>query len=97
MFTVTPEALTMIKELKKSSEAIKKRLTIYSSGVGCGGPALKVGMELPLDDDIKETVEECTFQIRAAAYNFLNGSHIDAVETFWGKRLYVKTTYTCMG
>ena len=96
MFTVTDEAVKMVKELEKKTEGTSKRITIFSSGVGCGGPALKVGMELPLDDDTAETVNTCTFYIRASILKFLEGSHIDAVETFWGKRLYVKTTYGCL-
>ncbi len=96
MFIVTAEALQMIGELTEHA-ANNKRLTIFSSGVGCGGPALKVDMELPLKDDIPETISGCTFYIRSAIYKFLEASHLDAVETFWGKRLYVKTTYTCIG
>ncbi len=96
MFSVTDEAAKMIKELEKKSGETNKRITIFSSGVGCGGPALKVGMELPLSDDTAETVNTCTFYIRASILKFIEGAHIDSVETFWGKRLYVKTTYGCL-
>ena len=96
MFTVTDAALKMIEELKKDSTGTNRRVTIFSSGVGCGGPSLKVDMELPLEDDEAATINGCTFYVRAPILNFLEGAHIDAVETFWGKRLYVKTTYGCM-
>ncbi len=96
MFTVTDEAVNMIQELENKTQNTEMRITIFSSGVGCGGPTLKVDMKLPLDTDTPVTVNGYTFYVRPAVLKLLEGAHIDAVETFWGKRLYIKTIYGCL-
>lgn len=97
MFEVTPEAGAMIDELAACAASDDVKVTIFSSGVGCGGPALKVDMRKPMEDDIIKTVDGYTFHIRAMIFYNLKGAVIEAVDTYWGKRLRVKTTYSCMG
>ena len=96
MFTVTPAAVEMINDMVSNSENEKLKLTICSSGVGCGGPSLKVDMRTILKDDIVETINGQTFRIRTIIHKNLEGSEIDAEDTFWGKRLHVKTSYKCL-
>jgi len=96
MFTITPSAVEMIKEIVEKSDKEGLRITICSSGVGCGGPTLKVEMRAAMEDDFVETVKGCTFHIRANIYSNLEGALIDAEDSFWGKRLHVKTSYGCM-
>lgn len=96
MFTITPSAAEMVKEMIKNTENKKLKITICSSGVGCGGPSLKVEMRAPMDNDIVETADDIIFRIRENIYKNLEGSEIDAEESFWGKRLHVKTTYGCI-
>lgn len=97
MFEVTPDAEKMIKDLISTTMDKSLKLTLCSSGAGCGGPSLKVDMRRPMVDDIIETVAGHTFHIRSSIRKYLEGSVIDAVDTFWGRRLHVKTTYSCMG
>lgn len=97
MFEVTPEAGAMIDELAAKASSDDLKVTIFSSGVGCGGPALKVDMRKPMEDDIVKIVDGHTFHIRAMIYYNLRGAVIEAVDTYWGKRIHVKTTYSCMG
>ncbi len=97
MFEVTPEAGAMIDELAAKTASDDLEVTIFSSGVGCGGPALKVDMRKPMQDDIIKTVDGYTFHIRATIFYNLRGAVIEAVDTYWGKRIHVKTTYSCMG
>ncbi len=96
MFTVTPSAAEMMKEMLESSEKENFTITICSSGVGCGGPNLKVDLRSPMENDIIETVNEITFHIRENIHKNLEGSTIDAEDSFWGKRLHVKTSYGCI-
>ena len=96
MFEVTSNAVELIEEQIENSENKAYKVTICSSGVGCGGPTLKVEMRAAMDDDIVKTVEGCTFHIRANVYSNLQGAKIDIVDTFWGKRIYIKTTYKCI-
>jgi len=96
MFTVTPAAVEMMKEMAENSEKEKFELTICSSGAGCGGPSLKVEMRAPMENDLVETVKGITFHIRENIYKNLEGSEIDTENSFWGKRLYVKTSYGCL-
>jgi len=96
MFTVTPSAEEMIKDIIANSKKESFKITVCSSGVGCGGPTLKVEMRAPMENDIIETVGETTFHIRENIHKNLEGSEIDAEDTFWGKRLHVKTSYGCI-
>jgi len=96
MFEVTSNAVELINELLQKSENNSHHITICSSGVGCGGPTLKVEMRLAMEDDFVETVEGCTFHIRANIYSNLQGAKIDSADTFWGKRIHVETTYKCI-
>ena len=97
MFKITPAAAELINEMILKSKDNNLKPTICSSGVGCGGPTLKVEMRAPLDNDIIETVNGQTFHIRANIYSNLEGAEIKAEDTFWGLRLHVKTTYRCIG
>ncbi|MCK5674607.1 MAG: hypothetical protein KAH95_14600 [Spirochaetales bacterium] len=96
MFTVTPSAIEMMKEMVENSEKDNFKLTVCSSGVGCGGPSLKVEMRAPMENDLVETVNGIIFHIRANIHKNLEGSEIDAEDSFWGKRLHVKTSYGCI-
>jgi len=96
MFEVTSNAIGLINELLENSENKSHNITICSSGVGCGGPTLKIEMRAAMNDDIVETVEGCAFHIRANIYSNLEGAKIDSVDTFWGKRIHVKTSYKCI-
>ena len=96
MFEVTSGAVELINELIKSSENKTHNITICSSGVGCGGPTLKVEMRTAMEDDIVEIAGGCTFHIRANIYDNLQGAIIEGIDTFWGKRINVKTTYKCI-
>ena len=96
MFTVRPSAAEMMKEMIENSDKENYRITICSSGVGCGGPSLKVEMRAPMNNDVVETVGGITFHIRENIYKNLGGSEIDSEDTFWGKRLHVKTSYGCI-
>jgi len=96
MFKITPSAINMMKEMAVNPEKENLKLTICSSGVGCGGPSLKVDMRIPMENDVIEKVNGIQIHIRANIYENLKGSEIDAEETFWGKRLHVRTTYGCM-
>ncbi|MCK5671934.1 MAG: hypothetical protein KAH95_01085 [Spirochaetales bacterium] len=96
MFTVTHSAIEMMKEMIENSENENFKITVCSSGVGCGGPSLKVEMRAAMENDLIETVEGITFHIRENIYKNLQGSEIDEEDTFWGKRLHVKTSYGCI-
>lgn len=96
MFTVTPSAIVMINEMIENSEKENFKITVCSSGVGCGGPFLKVEMRAPMENDIVETIKNITFHLRENIHKNLEGSDIDAEDSFWGKRLHVKTTYGCI-
>ncbi len=97
MFEVTSEAADAIEEMVRESSDDSLRLTIFSTGVGCGGPTLKVDMKPPLDDDVVETRSGCTFYVRSVIHKNLEGAVIEVQDTFWGRRIHVKTTYSCMG
>ncbi len=96
MFTITPAAAEMMNEMINSSEKENFKITVCSSGVGCGGPSLKVEMRAPMENDLVETVKGITFHIRENIHKNLEGSEIDAEDSFWGKRLHIKTSYGCM-
>ena len=96
MFTVTPSAVAMMNEMVENSENENLKLTICSSGVGCGGPSLKVEMRAAMENDVVETISGIIFHIRANIHENLADSEIDAEDTFWGKRLHVKTNYRCL-
>ncbi len=97
MFTITAEAAAMMDVLEKGKKDSRYKLTVCSSGVGCGGPALKIDMRIPMEDDIVKTVNGVTLHIRSTISENLEGAVIEAVETYWGQRIHVKTTYGCMG
>ncbi len=96
MYRITKTAAEMMKEMISEREDENLLLTICSSGVGCGGPTLKVDMRRALPDDIVETKDDLTINIRANIYKNLDGAEIDAEDTFWGKRVRIKTTYGCI-
>lgn len=48
MFTLTPAAADMMKEMVENPEKENFEVTVCSSGVGCGGPSLKVEMRAPI-------------------------------------------------
>ena len=96
MFTITPAAAEMMENMIKNSEIENFKITICSSGVGCGGPTLKVEMRAPMENDIIETINQIGFHIRENIYKNLDGSVIDAEDSFWGKRLHIKTSYGCL-
>lgn len=96
MFIITPSAADKMKDMAAKPEKENFKLTICSSGVGCGGPSLKVDMRIPMDNDVIETVNGIQIHVRANIYENLKGSEIDAEDTFWGKRLHVKTSYGCI-
>ena len=96
MFTVTPSAAKMMKEIIENSVKENFKITVCSSGVGCGGPSLKVEMRAAMENDLVETMDGITFHIRENIYKNLEGSDIDAEDSFWGIRLHVKTSYGCI-
>lgn len=97
MFTITAEAAAMMNALEKETKDNRLKLTVCSSGVGCGGPALKIDMRVPMEDDEVKTVDGVTLHIRSSIASNLEGAVIESVETYWGQRIHVKTTYGCMG
>ena len=95
MMCITDEAIKLIKELQTQSESDNLKLTLFSGGVGCGAPVIKLEMREPMDDDIKSEISGFTFHIRAAIERYLEDSEILVEETFWGKKLKVKTVFGC--
>ncbi len=97
MYKITKTAAEMMKKMIPEREDEDLLLTICSPGAGCGSPSLKADdMRRALSDDIVETKDDLTINIRANIYKNLDGAEIDAEDTFWGKRVRIKTTYGCI-
>ena len=95
MMCITDEAIEFINELQTQSQSEDMRLTLISGGVGCGAPVIKLEMRMPMDDDIISEISGFTFHIRPAIERYLEDAEILIEETFWGKKLKVKTVFGC--
>lgn len=95
MLCVTKDAAPVLDDLIKNSDSPEKKLTILSSGTGCGSPILKVEMREPLEDDVKQTIDGFDFNIRAGVLRYLEDAEMEIEDTFWGKKLKIKTAYGC--
>ena len=93
MFCVTGEAGVILDTMKQ--EGGNKKLTILSSGVGCGSPVLKIEMREPLEDDVTQTVDGHEFRIRSAVVRYLEETELTVEDTFWGKKLKLHTVNGC--
>ena len=96
MFTLTEDVKPLLTELTESAGQDNLQLTLCSSGTGCGGPILKVDMREPLEDDLEEEAGGFTFRIRQNIHKNLEGAVLEAQDTFWGKKIRVRTTYKCL-
>lgn len=95
MFCITDEAAVLVKELQEKTASNNYVLALASAGVGCGAPVIKLEMKQSFDDDVIEEVSGFSIHIRSAILKFLPDAEITVEETFWGKKLKVKTIYGC--
>ncbi|HAK46259.1 MAG TPA: hypothetical protein DCO79_10140 [Spirochaeta sp.] len=94
MMCITDEATGIIQEMQKEMTP-DLYLTLFSGGVGCGAPVIKLEMKPALEDDIIENISGFEIRIRPAIMKFLPDAEILVEDTFWGKKLKVKTVYGC--
>ena len=95
MICITEEASVLINEMEEQNTAREHKLTLASAGVGCGAPVIKIKMQQPLEDDIVTEISGFTIHIRPSIERFLEGAEIIAEDSFWGRRLKVKTVNGC--
>ena len=95
MLCVTKEAAVILDEIKNSSDSPEKKLTILSSGTGCGSPVLKVEMREPLEDDVTKNIDGYDFHIRTSVQRYLEDAELAIEDTYWGKKLRIHTVYGC--
>ena len=95
MMKISDEAIELVQKLQKESSSADQVLTLLSAGAGCGAPAIKLEMRPPLEDDLISEYAGFSIHIRPAISQFLDNAVISADDTFWGKRLKVKTVYGC--
>jgi hypothetical protein len=53
-------------------------------------------MREPLEDDLEEEAGGFTFRIRRNIHKNLEGAVLEVQDTFWGKKIRVRTTYKCL-
>lgn len=94
MMCITDDAVEIINEMQAEMPNDLK-LTLYSGGVGCGAPVIKLDMKPPLEGDIVEEISGFTIHIRPAIMKFLPDAEIIVEDTFWGKKLKIKTVDGC--
>ena len=95
MICITEEAAVLISEIIEQNTDEELYLTLASAGAGCGAPVIKIEMLQPLNDDIISEIAGFSFHIRQSIERFLTGAEIIAEDSFWGRRLKVKTVHGC--
>lgn len=95
MLCITDAALPLIHDLEGKSRSAENVPTLFSSGVGCGTPVIKLEMRSPMEDDIIEEISGFKFHIRPDIKKFIDDAEITAEETFWGKQIKVNTVFGC--
>ena len=95
MICITKEAAEMLNKMLEETESGEKMLTLSSAGAGCGSPAIRIEMRPPLEEDIIAEIDGFTVHIRPSIKRFLKDAEITVEDTFWGKKLKVKTAFGC--
>ncbi|MDC7225712.1 MAG: hypothetical protein PQJ61_02985 [Spirochaetales bacterium] len=95
MCEISDDAIAFILELIEQTEDKSLKPTLLSAGAGCGTPVIKLEMQTPLEDD--EIIEKSDINIhaRASIVRYLDGASIILEDTFWGKKLIIKTEFGC--
>ncbi len=95
MICITKDAAEMLNKMIEENNSEEKKLTLLSAGAGCGSPAIKIEMRPPLEDDLVTDINGFNFHIRPSIERYLDDAEIKVEDTFWGKKLKVKTVFGC--
>lgn len=85
ILTVTPGAVTKIKEILTARNLDNHALRVFVSGGGCSG--LQYGMAIEaetMEGDTEVTVDDVRLLVDSVSLEYLNGANIDFVEDLMG-------------
>lgn len=95
MLNISEDAAKFIKESVDQNKNSNMIPVLMSAGAGCGTPAIKFEMRQALEDDEISEHSGLSIHIRSGIARYIENAELVMEETFWGKKLKVKTEYGC--